>query len=156
MLGLSDPISGMPCNSQETIQSLSWGAPRNSPSPELFFSSPMGHLGDGHPGCVVQYVEHAAAPDVVCQWRSHRACHAGTQYASATAPAPAPASPRVWSFPPVTINGVNLPAWSLPKWAPAPPAPPLGPAPAMAQMPQVRPTIIITLSKGACRCHFRG
>ena len=54
----------------------------------------------------------------------------------ATAPAPATKSPSAWVFPPVTVNGVNLPGWSLPKWNPGPPAPPLGPAPAMSR-PQV-------------------
>ncbi|BDA49256.1 hypothetical protein COCOBI_13-3670 [Coccomyxa sp. Obi] len=54
------------------------------------------------------------------------------QTLAAAAPAPAPASPSAITFPPVTINGVNLPGWSLPTLSPAPP---LGPMPALAPLP---------------------
>ena len=66
--------------------------------------------------------------------------HAGvqsTQSAAASVPAPAPASPNAWTFPPVSINGVKLPGWSLPKLPHAPPASPLAPAPQPTYVPQV-------------------
>ena len=79
--------------------------------------------------------------------------HAGvqsTQSAAATVstPAPAPASPNAWTFPPVSINGVKLPGWSLPKLPPAPPASPLAPAPQPTYVPQV----IISEHSMLCKC----
>ena len=79
--------------------------------------------------------------------------HAGvqsTQSAAATvsAPAPAPASPNAWTFPPVSINGVKLPGWSLPKLPPAPPASPLAPAPQPRYVPQVN----VPIPGMLCKC----
>ncbi len=62
----------------------------------------------------------------------------GNTNSNSNAVSPAPAGNN-WSFPPVTINGVSLPGWSLPGLVPAPPVPPLGPVPALAQLPLVSP-----------------